>query len=225
MIPLGTIVNIIAVLLGSIIGLILKKKINPDLNKKIFFIMGLFTLVLGLNMALESQDLISIFLSLIFGTIFGEYYNLDQRLNQSLQNIKINKWIKDDNFTEGIVTAFLLFCVGSMTIIGSIEEGLGKPPDILYTKSIMDGISSIVLASILGVGVAFSILPMFFFQSGITLFVFFNKDFMPTILIEQVGCLGGFLIIAIGLKILGYKQLNPINMLPSLPIIAILYFL
>ena len=223
-IPIGTIVNILSVFLGSMLGLLLKKQISPNLHKKIFFIMGLFTFVLGLSMALESQDFISIFLALIFGTIIGEYYNLDLKINKLMNGLKINQLINDKNFTEGLVTSFLLFCIGSMTIVGSIEEGLGGRPNILYTKSIMDGISSVILASALGIGVAFSVIPMLFFQGGITFFVFLNKDFLPEILIEQIGCLGGFIIIAIGLKILGYKKLNPTNMLPSLLIISIIYY-
>ena len=129
--------------------------------------MGLFTFVLGLSMALESQDFISIFLALIFGTIIGEYYNLDLKINKLMNGLKINQLINDKNFTEGLVTSFLLFCIGSMTIVGSIEEGLGGRPNILYTKSIMDGISSVILASALGIGVAFSVIPMLFFQGGI----------------------------------------------------------
>ena len=225
MIPFGTLFNVLTVLLGSLIGLKFKKIINPNLNKKAFTILGIFTLVLGFSMAIKSESFILMFLSLVSGTILGEYFNLDFRINRFADKWKHILKLKDDQFTDGLLTGFLLFCVGSMTILGAIDEGLGNPPDILYTKSIMDGISSIILASTLGIGVLFSIFPMFIFQGGITLIVFFYKDFLPMDLVQHISCVGGVLIIAIGLKILGYEKINATNMLPSLFIIVLLYVL
>jgi len=112
-----------------------------------------------------------------------------------------------------------------MTIVGAIDEGLGKTPEILYTKAVMDGISSIILASSFGIGVLFSVFPMLIFQGGITMVVFYYKDFLPIELIEHISAVGGVLIIAIGLKILGYKKINPTNMLPTLLVLVILFFL
>ena len=112
-----------------------------------------------------------------------------------------------------------------MTIVGAIDEGLGKSPTILYTKSIMDGISSIILASTLGAGVLFSVIPMIAFQGGITILVFYYKDFFPLLLVDYFSSVGGVIIIALGLQILGYKHINPINMLPSLFIVIIIYLL
>jgi len=110
-----------------------------------------------------------------------------------------------------------------MTIVGSIDEGLGKSPDILYTKSVMDGISSIILASTFGIGVLFSIFPMLIFQGGITILVFYYKDFLSLELINHISSVGGVLIIALGFKLLGYKKINPTNMLPALLLIVIFY--
>ena len=225
MIPFGTLFNVVTVLIGSIIGLLFKKMISPELNKKVFFVMGLFTLVLGLSMSIKSTDFILMFLSLVFGTMYGEYCNLDKSITNFTEKIKIKINVKDAKFTDGIVTAFLLFCIGSMTIVGAIDEGLGKTPDILYTKSIMDGISSIILASAFGIGVLFSVFPMLIFQGGITILVFYYKEFLPVELIDHVSAVGGVLIIAIGLKILGYKKINPTNMLPSLLVLVLLFFL
>ena len=179
MIPFGTLFNVATVLIGSTIGLLFKKMISPELNKKVFFVMGLFTLVLGLSMSIKSSDFILMFLSLVFGTMYGEYCNLDKSITNFTEKIKTKINVKDAKFTDGIVTAFLLFCIGSMTIVGAIDEGLGKTPDILYTKSIMDGISSIILASAFGIGVLFSVFPMLIFQGGITILVFYYKEFLP----------------------------------------------
>jgi len=225
MIPIGTLLNISAVLLGGLIGLVCKNIIQPEINKKIFFIMGIFTLVLGLSMAIQAANFILMLISLILGTIIGEYYNLDLWVTNTLNKTKNKFKIKDENFSDGFLTAFLLYCVGSMTIVGAIDEGLGNPPNILYTKAIMDGFSSIVLASTFGIGVLFSIFPMLIFQGGITVLAFVFKDFFPTSLIDHISSVGGVLIIAIGLKILGYKQINPTNMLPSLLIIIAIYLL
>ena len=225
MIPFGTLFNVATVLLGSAIGLLFKKIINPDLNKKVFFVMGLFTLVLGLSMSIKSSDFILMFLSLVFGTMYGEYCKLDKSITNFTEKIKNKIKVKDDQFTDGIVTAFLLFCIGSMTIVGAIDEGLGKTPDILYTKAIMDGIASIILASAFGIGVLFSVVPMLLFQGGITILVFYYKDFLPLELIEHISAVGGVLIVAIGFKILGYKKINPTNMLPALLVLVLLFFL
>ena len=225
MIPFGTLFNVATVVLGSIIGLLFKKMINPRLNKKVFFVMGLFTLVLGFSMSIKSTDFILMFLSLVFGTMYGEYCDLDKSITNFTDKLKKKIKVKDDKFTDGIVTAFLLFCIGSMTIVGAIDEGLGKTPDILYTKAVMDGISSIILASAFGVGVLFSIFPMLIFQGGLTVIVFYYKDFFPPELIEHISAVGGVLIIAIGFKILGYKKINPTNMLPALLVLVFLFYL
>ena len=225
MIPFGTLFNVLTVLLGSIVGLKFKKIISPELNKKVFFVLGLFTLVLGFSMAVKSTNFIFMFLSLFFGTILGEYFNFDFFIKNNTDKWKHIFKLKDDQFIDGLLTGFLLFCVGSMTIVGAIDEGLGKTPDILYTKSIMDGISSIILASTLGIGVLFSVFPMLIFQGGITLVVYYFKDFFPMDLVEHISCVGGVLIIAIGLKILGYEKINPTNTLPSLIVIVLIYLL
>ena len=225
MIPFGTLFNVAAVILGSILGLLFKQIINEELTKKVFFVIGLFTLVLGFSMVGDNVDFILVFLSIVIGTILGEHFDLHNTLTNLIEKFKNKIKVKDDKFADGLVTAFLLFCVGSMTIVGAIDEGLGNPPHILYTKAIMDGISSIILASTLGLGVLFSIFPMLLFQSSITLLVYTYNNFIPTILIEQITCVGGVLIIAIGIKILGYKNINPTNMLPTLLVIVLLYFL
>jgi len=225
MIPFGTLFNVITVFLGSIIGLVFKKIISPELNKKVFFVLGLFTLVLGFSIAIKSTNFILMFLSIVFGIILGEGVNLDHIINKYTEILKRAIKLKDDQFTDALLTSFLLFCIGSMTIVGAIDEGLGKTPNILYTKSIMDGISAVILASSFGIGVLFSVIPMLLFQGGITVLVFYYKDLFPAELVGHISSVGGVLIIAIGLKILGYKKINPTNLLPSLIIIILIYLL
>ena len=149
MIPYGTLLNVLLVILGGTIGIFTKKIISLHLQKKIFIVLGLFTIIIGVTMCFNFQSYTVVIFSLILGSKLGHYLNLDLVIKNLTKSLKEKLKIKSSNFTEGILTSFLLFCIGSMTIVGSIEEGLGKPPTILYTKSIMDGVSSILLSSII----------------------------------------------------------------------------
>ena len=223
MIPYGTLLNVLLVILGGTIGIFTKKIISLHLQKKIFIVLGLFTITIGVSMCFNFQNYVIVIISLILGSKFGYYFNLDLVIKNLTKILKEKLKINSNNFTEGILTSFLLFCVGSMTIVGSIEEGLGKPPTILYTKSVMDGVSSVLLSSIFGVGVIFSVFPMIIFQGSITLLTFYFRDFIPNQLINDIESVGGILIIVMGLNILGFKRVNAINLLPSLIFVVFIY--
>lgn len=220
---IGTIVNVVAVLAGSTLGLLLNKSL-PDRYIKIFFqVMGIFTLFLGFSMALKSTHVLHMVMALITGSLIGEWLNLQKGMERFGNWIKDKIKLENDKFTDGLLTAFLLYCVGSMTIIGAIEEGLGKPPKLLFIKSLMDGVSSIALASGLGVGVSFSVIPLFVFQGGLTLLTIYFGNFFPEIMITELTAVGGILLIGLGIDILEIKKIKVMNMLPSL--IMILLFL
>ena len=133
MIPFGTLLNILLVIIGSTIGFFFKKLISPTINKKIFFLIGLFTIGLGFSMVIQCTDYSILLISIIFRTIIEYEIKLNFKLNNLIK--KINP--KDESFSKGLITSFLLFCAGSMTIVGAIKEGLGEPPILLYTKSLM----------------------------------------------------------------------------------------
>jgi hypothetical protein len=223
MIPYGTLLNVLLVILGGTIGIFTKKIISSHLQKKIFIVLGLFTIIIGFSMCFNFQNYVIVIISLILGSKFGNYFNLDLVIKNLTKNLKEKLKINSNNFTEGILTSFLLFCVGSMTIVGSIEEGLGKPPTILYTKSVMDGVSSVLLSSIFGVGVIFSVFPMIIFQGSITLLTFYFRDFIPNQLINDIESVGGIVIIVMGLNILGFRRMNAVNLLPSLIFVVFIY--
>ena len=223
MIPYGTLLNALLVILGGTIGVYTKNIISSHLQKKIFFALGLFTIIIGLSMCFNFQNYVVVILSLILGSKVGYYFNLDLVIKNLTKRLKEKLKINSNNFTEGILTSFLLFCIGSMTIVGAIEEGLGNSPTILYTKSVMDGVSSIVLSSIFGVGVIFSVIPMIIFQGSITLLTFCFRDFIPNQLISDIESVGGLVIIVMGLNMLGLKRLNAINLLPSLIFVVFIY--
>jgi len=159
--------------------------------------------------------------SLIIGGVIGETINIDLRIEALSNKLKRAVGSKSNTFTEGLLTAFLLFCVGSMAILGSINEGIRGDHSLLLTKSILDGFSAIALASTFGVGVIFSTIPLLIYQGSITLFAnAFQKLFSPVI-INELTAVGGLLIVGIGLNLLEIKKIKVTNLLPAL-LIAIL---
>ena len=218
----GTFVNIIAILIGSTLGVVFKSFLPKQYVRIIFQVIGLFTLYLGFSMSLKSNNFLVVIFSLVVGSIIGELLSLDKQIDKLGEYIKGKIKTDNDKFSEGLVTAFLLYCMGSMTVVGAIEEGLTGKSDLLLAKSLMDGVSSIALSSALGVGVLFSVVPLLLFQGGITLFAIFLSDFFSTIIINELTAVGGILLIGLGINVLEIKKLKVINMLPSLIIVVVL---
>lgn len=176
-------------------------------------------------MALSTQgDLLLMIFSLVVGSLIGEGLQLEKRFNLLGDGLK-NRFSKgdDEKFTEGLVTSFLLFCIGPMAILGSIQEGLGVSSELLYTKSIMDGFSSTALAAAMGIGVLVSVVPLFLFQGGITLLAEVLEGFLTEMMITELTAVGGLMLVALGINILEIKQLRVLNMLPSLLVVLIVY--
>ena len=218
---IGTLVNTGAVVVGSIIGLVFKKAL-PEKYQAIYFqAVGLFTLLLGVKMSLDISAPLLVVLSLVLGGITGEAIRLEDRVEQLGFWIKAKTNSQNDKFTEGLTTAFLLFCMGAMTITGAIEEGFGKTSDLLLTKSIMDFFSSIMLASALGIGVLFSAILLFAFQGGITLLVSLIGKDIPLEIISEITVVAGIILIGLGINLLEIKKLKIINLLPALLFIGI----
>ncbi len=222
---LGTIVNVITVVAGGSIGLLLNKKL-PDRFVKIFFqVVGLFTLFLGFSMALETTHVLHMIMALITGAVIGEALKLEQRMETLGDKLKSRLKLGNEKFTEGLLTAFLLYCMGSLTILGAIEEGMGGSPKLLLIKSLMDGVSSVALASGLGIGVVFSAIPLLIYQGGITLLAMGFGEFLPEVYITELSAIGGILLIGLGISILEIKKIKVMNMLPALLMIVILLWL
>jgi len=223
--PVGSIVNATTVIVGSVIGMLIRKSLPERIKGIIFQAVGLATLVLAMQMSLqEGGDFLIMIFSLILGGILGEVLKLDMRLDVFGDALKSRIKIKNDRFTEGLVTAFLIFCVGSMTFVGALNEGLSGDRTLIYSKSILDGFTSIVLASVYGVGVLFSALPLFIVQAGLTLLASQFQMLFPDALIVQLTAVGGVLILGIGLGLLEIKQIKTVNMLPSLLVVTLLTF-
>jgi len=222
---IGTIVNATAVIAGSLVGIVLKSRL-PERFIQIFFqVIGLFTLYLGFSMAIKSSHVLAMILSLITGALIGECLHLDRGMERIAEKLKKRFKSTHERFTEGLLTAFLLYCMGSLTILGAIQEGMTGDAHLLYIKSLMDGVSSIALASGLGIGVLFSAIPLLAFQGGITLLAMWLGNFFPPVMITELSATGGILLLGLGINILGIKQIKVINMLPALIMIILFMWL
>ena len=221
----GTLINAGAVIIGSIIGIILHTKLPKKITTIVFHGVGLFTLFLGITMATRTGNFLIMIFSIVLGCIVGELIDIENYINRFSEYIKRKIQSKNDKFSEGLVTSFLLFCMGSMTILGAIEEGLGGKPDLLLAKSVLDGFSSIALAAALGIGVMFSVIPLLIYQGGLTIFAGFFENIFTEIIINELTAVGGILLIGLGLNILEIKKLKILNMLPGLLIAIILSYI
>ena len=222
---IGTLVNTAAVIIGGLIGLVLKKRM-PDRVTTIYFqAIGLFTLAIGASMAVSMEKILIVVSSLALGSLIGEWCDLERGVEKLSEYLKVRFKIGSEKFSEGLVTSFLLFCVGSMTILGTIQEGTGGSPDLLFTKSTMDFFSAILLASAMGVGVLFSSVPLFIFQATITIIARYAANFFTDDIILGLTNVGGILLIGLGINVLGIKKLRIMNMLPSLVIVILFIWL
>jgi len=214
---LGTIVNAAAIVIGAMIGILLKTGIPEKIKNTMMQGIGLSVIVIGLSMALKTENIIITILSLVLGGIIGEVLQIEERLED------LGKWIETKlgrgstgDFTKAFVTASLVYCIGAMAVMGALESGLTGKHDILYAKSTLDGISSVIFASSLGIGVAFSALPVLIYQGLITFAATFVKVFLTDSVINEMTAAGGVLILGIGLNILGITKIKIGNMLPAI---------
>lgn len=221
---IGTLINAGAIVLGSAIGMMIKTKLPQKLVTILFQVLGLFTILLGVKMALEMQEFLLVIGSLVVGSIIGELLGLEKSLEKFSSWIKVKMKSKDEKFSDGLITAFLLYCMGSLTILGAIEEGMNGNADLLLMKSMMDGFSSIALASAMGIGVGFSAIPLLIYQGGLTLFAGSLGSFFSEAIIREISAVGGVLLIGLGINILEIKKLRILNMIPALVIIVILVY-
>ncbi len=220
----GTIVNAVAIFLGCSVGLILKSKFPEKIEKIIMQALGLASLLIGMQMAIKADNILLVIFSLVIGGVIGEIIDIEAGLERFGERIK--RKFKSNNtserFVEGFLTASLLYCVGSMAIMGAIKEGLSGNPDILYAKSLLDGVTSIAFTAAMGIGVLFSAIPVFLYQGGITLLARTIKDFLSPEIINEMTAVGGILIWGIGFGLLGIKKIKVGNLLPAILVAAFL---
>ncbi|PKQ63150.1 hypothetical protein BZG02_10330 [Labilibaculum filiforme] len=222
---IGTLVNVVAILIGGSLGLLFRTRIPERMFKIVFQAIGIFTLYLGVSMALKANELLLMVFSLVVGALIGEFLRLEERVEKFSDLLKRKIGSKDDKFSTGFVTSFMLFCLGAMTILGSMEEGMGKEPTLLLTKSMMDGFSAVALAAVMGIGVLFSVIPLLIYQGGLTLLAAVFGEVIPETIITEMAGVGGVLIIGLGISILEIKKIKILNMLPALLVEVLLCYL
>ena len=223
---LGTIVNAAAVAAGTLLGLLLKKGIPDRLQDIIMKGVALCVLLIGISGALKGQNTLIAILSMVIGAIIGELIDIDRRLNTLGQWIekKFSKGGGEQTVAKAFVTSSLLFCVGAMTIVGSLQSGLTGDHEMIYTKSMLDGISSIVFASSLGYGVIFSVAAILVYQGSIVLLAQWVAPLLSDAVIAEMTCVGSLMIIGLGLNMLGVTKLKVANYLPGLLLPILLCF-
>ena len=213
-------INAAAVLVGSILGLLLKQKFTPKLSQAIMAALGLCTLGIGMTSLLQSKDGLCLILCMVLGTLLGEWWDLERRMD-GLGELIQQKLLKGKNggrFAEGFATATVLFCVGAMTINGAIQAGLNQDFDILLSKSVMDGVSSITYSAAMGIGVVFSIIPILVYEGGLTLLAGVVGPLLDPAVINEMSAVGGCIIVGIALNMLRLigEKIRVANMLPAI---------
>lgn len=221
---LGTVVNGICIIIGALLGKLFHR-IPEKMKETVMSGIGLAVALLGIQMALKSEQFLVVICSLVFGGILGELWDLDRQLN------RLGYWLEQKiggreqgAIAKGFVAATLLFVIGAMAIIGALDSGLRGDHRILYTKSIIDGFTSILLTTTLGIGVLFSAFPVVFYEGTIALLatqieVLVPKGLMDSFIAESTAT-GGILIMAIGLNLLGVTAIRVANLLPSILVTA-----
>lgn len=216
---MGTGINMIAIVVGSLAGLILKSRLPQRYVEIIFQALGLFTIYMGVKLAFDNQSILGLILSLVVGGLIGEGLRLEDRLNH------FGQWLRsrlgrqgqgETGFAEGFVNAFLLFGIGPMATLGALQEGLGEGIEILLTKSLLDGIASIALAAGLGVGVALSAPLVGLYQGVLTLFAHSLAPHIGEPEIAALSAAGGVMLVGLGLNLLRITNLRVTNLLPGL---------
>lgn len=220
---LGTIVNCLAIIAGGLVGLLFKNGIPERYNKTVMQGIGLAVLLVGLKTAMVTDDLLVVIISLAIGALVGEWIGIEDWLDR-LGKFLGQKFSKGSGgFAQGFVTASLMYCVGSMAIVGALESGLSGSHGTLFAKSCLDGIVSIVLSSSLGIGVIFSAAAVLVYQGSITLLASVLKPLLVPAVVAQMSGVGGLLILGIGMNMLREKKIRVGNLLPAI-IIPLVWF-
>lgn len=218
----GTLMNTATVLAGTAIGLILRSRIPEQFGSELIRVMGLFTLVIGLKNTWDSPELLVTLICVVLGTVIGMLLKLDDRFNGLGDAAKARLGrMAEGRFTEGLVAASLLFCIGPMTVMGSIADGLRGDYSILAMKSVMDGVTSMAMASTMGIGVGFSAIVVLVIQGAITLTAGFLEPIMTELMIAHITAAGGLILMGLGFNLSLKAGIKAGNMLPALIVAAV----
>jgi hypothetical protein len=222
---LGTIVNAVAIIVGSLLGLLFRGGIPKKFSVSMMQAISLAVMLIGFKMALKTDAILLVIFSLVIGSLIGEFIDIESRLERLGKRLETRFSKPGSGIAKGFVVASLVFCVGSMAIVGALESGLTGNHQTLFAKSALDGLASIIFASSFGIGVLFSSVSVFIYQGMITLTSTLMKPFLITAVINQMSGVGGILIMAIGINLLEIQKIKVGNMLPAIFIPLVYYMI
>ena len=222
---LGVLVNVFTVILGSAVGLLFKKGIPERVSQAAMIGLGACTLYIGVSGSLVGENPLLLIAAVVLGAVTGTLLNIDGAINSLAERVekKFNREGDNASIAEGIVSATLLFCVGSMTVTGSIQAGLTGDHSILITKATLDLVSSMMLASSLGIGVMLAAVSVFVIQGGLVLLAGLIAPIMSTGAINEMTCAGSLLIVMIGTNLMGISKIKVADFLPAIVFAPVLY--
>ena len=226
---LGTIANALAIIGGTLIGIVLRRGLPEKWQQTIMQGVALCIFVIALQMALKTGNIVICVVSLVIGSIIGEALDIDGHL-QRLGNYLANKFYCGADgsvaakIAEGFISATLIFCIGAMAVVGALQDGLKQDATILYAKATLDGIISVILAANLGIGVAFSSVSVFLYQGALTMLAGFLQPVMTEAVLNEVTACGGVLIMAIGINSLKLLEIRISNQLPAVLVVGVLAY-
>lgn len=222
---LGVIVNVITVLIGSAVGLLLKKGIPEKVSNAAMIGIGACNIYIGISGSLSGENVLILIASIVLGAVTGTLLGIDDGINKLAHGVEKRFKKKDDGISvaEGLVTATLLFCVGSMTVTGSIQAGLTGDNSITITKATMDLVSSMMLASSLGIGVMLAAGSVFVIQGGLVLLAALIAPYLSTGAINEMTASGSILIIMLGTNLMGISKIKVADFLPAIIYAPIIY--
>lgn len=223
----GVLVNVVTAVVGGLLGTLFKKGIPEKITKSIMAAIGLCVVYIGIDGALKGENTLVLIISMLIGTVIGSLIDIDDKINRLGLWIekKFSKGKKKISLAEGFVTATLLFCVGSMTVVGSLNAGLLGDNRMLYTKAVLDLVSGMVIATSCGIGVAFSAISVLVIQGGIVLLAEQLNGILTTPAINEMTCAGSVIIIALGLNLAGISKFKVANFMPAIflaPLVSML---
>lgn len=224
---LGVLVNSVAVIIGGLIGLIFKSKISDKVSKPVMVGLGVCVLYIGISGSLEGENVLIAITAIVLGIITGTVLNIDDNINKLANKVeqKFKKENSVESLSEGFITATLLFCIGAMTITGSIQAGLVNDNSILITKSILDFVSAIMLAASLGRGVLLSSIFLLITQGLLVILSSVIAPYINDSLINEITCVGSLIIILIGTNLMGITKVKVADFLPAIIYTPVIYYL
>lgn len=223
---IGTLINCLAIVLGSALGLLLRRGMKESISQTVMHGVGLSVILIGVTGAIKTTNTLLVILSMVIGGVIGAWINIDARMNQLgdwAQKKLTSDTSENNTFAQGFVTASLVYCVGAMAVVGALDSGIRGDHTTLIAKAMLDGVISIVFASSLGIGVMLSAVPVLVYQGAIALLGSAIAPLLSDIVITEMSAVGGLLIMAIGINMALEKDIKVANLLPAI-LVPFLYY-